>query len=98
MLQAISSNALCLFHKLQSLSENILDIPEDLAQQCICAMQVAFSSVSTALRLFASDLADGSFHIHHGVIEKKAGAPLNDPAAFQLRNHFAITTSVSSRA
>ncbi|CAK0784711.1 hypothetical protein CVIRNUC_007915 [Coccomyxa viridis] len=59
--------------------------------------EVAFSSVSTALRLFASDLADGSFHIHHGVIEKKAGAPPNDPAAFQLTDHFAIPTSVSSR-
>ena len=60
-------------------------------------VQVAFSSISTALRLYASDLAEGQFHIHHGVIEKKAGAPPNDPAAFQLKNHFAIPTAISSK-
>ena len=60
-------------------------------------MQVAFSSISTALRLYASDLVEGRFHIHHGVIEKKAGAPPNDPAAFQLKNHFAIPTAISSK-
>ena len=59
-------------------------------------MQVAFSSVSTALRLYASDLAEGCFHVHHGVIVKKAGAPPNDPAAFQLTDHFAIPTATSA--
>ncbi|CAL5223162.1 g5633 [Coccomyxa viridis] len=59
--------------------------------------KVAFSSISTALRLYTSDLAEGHFHIHHGVIVKKAGAPPNDPAAFQLMDHFAIPTSISSR-
>ena len=52
--------------------------------------------MSTALRLYASDLKAGKFHIHHGVIEKAASAPPNDPAAFQLRYHFAIPTAVPS--
>ena len=61
------------------------------------AVQVAFSSVSTALRLYALDLKEGHFHIHHGVIVKKAGAPPNDPAAFQVMDHFAVPTWSPSR-
>ena len=54
--------------------------------------QVAFSSISIALRCYASDMRQGTFHIHHGTVEKAKGSAPNDPSTFVLRDHFAIAT------
>ena len=61
-------------------------------------LQIAFSSVATALRFYASDLKTGRFHIHHGVIEKAKGSAPNDPGTFVLKDHFAIASQVEFRA
>ena len=55
-------------------------------------MQIAFSSVSTALRLYVADLERGNFNVHHGVIDKAAGSKPNEPGSFKLKNHIAVLT------
>lgn len=50
--------------------------------------QIAFSSVSITLRHYIADMASGVWHMHHGVIDKVPGAAPNDPAAFQLKDHY----------
>ena len=50
--------------------------------------QIAFSSVSISLRHYVADMASGVWHMHHGVIDKVPGAAPNDPAAFQLKDHY----------
>eukprot|EP00884_Botryococcus_braunii_P011226 jgi/Botrbrau1/20103/Bobra.0173s0007.1 len=67
--------------------ETVLMKPEDIPFD-----QIAFSSVSIALRYYLDDMASGRFHVHHGVIEKQPGSLPNDPSTFKLRNHFAIRT------
>lgn len=52
--------------------------------------QIAFSSVSITLRHYVADMASGMWHMHHGVIDKISGAAPNDPAAFQLKDHYQI--------
>lgn len=61
-------------------------------------MQVAFSSVSMALRFYVADMEAGRFHVHHGVIQKAKGSAPNDPGTFELRDHFAIATAVTSES
>lgn len=62
------------------------------------ALQLAFSSVSLALRLYLEDLeAGGSFRVHHGVIEKQEGSSPNDPASYRLRDHMALTLAPPGR-
>ena len=61
------------------------------AQRC-AALQLAFSSISTALRLYVEDLRRGEFSVHHGVIDKVAGSDPNDPDAFQLRDTISLRT------
>lgn len=56
--------------------------------------QIAFSSVSITLRYYLEDLASGHYNLHHGVIAKKPGSAPNDPAAFELREHFAVPTQL----
>jgi ADP-ribose/FAD diphosphatase len=52
--------------------------------------QIAFSSVSITLQHYLQDMASGQWHLHHGVIDKVPGAAPNDPASFQLRDHFSV--------
>eukprot|EP00775_Hariotina_reticulata_P005531 gene5531-5767_t len=52
--------------------------------------QLAFSSVSITLRHYLDDMATGVWHLHHGVIYKVPGSAPNDPAAFELRDHFSV--------
>uniref|UniRef100_A0A061S4N4 Nudix hydrolase n=1 Tax=Tetraselmis sp. GSL018 TaxID=582737 RepID=A0A061S4N4_9CHLO len=49
--------------------------------------ELAFSSVSIALRHYIEDLRDGRFRVHHAEIEKLPGSAPNDPHSFRLRNH-----------
>ncbi|EFN59419.1 hypothetical protein CHLNCDRAFT_18991, partial [Chlorella variabilis] len=59
--------------------------------------QLAFSSVSIALRSYLADQASGRFAVHHGVIQKRKGSGPNEPGSFQLVDHFALPTTVPSR-
>ena len=57
-----------------------------------CVFQMAFSSIAIALRCYAADRRGGTYHIHHGTIEKAKGSAPNDPSTFVLKDHFAIAT------
>lgn len=50
-------------------------------------LDLAFSAVATALRLFADDVDRGFFHYHHGTIVKRPGEA---PNAGTLVDHFAL--------
>jgi ADP-ribose/FAD diphosphatase len=63
---------------------------------CWLYAQVAFSSVSMALKFYVADLEAGRFHVHHGVVQKAKGSAPNDPSTYQLRDHFAIPTAVGA--
>ncbi|KAF8073126.1 NUDT23 [Scenedesmus sp. PABB004] len=52
--------------------------------------EIAFSSVAITLRQYVEDMASGSWHMHHGVIHKRPGSLPNDPATYELRDHFAV--------
>ena len=50
--------------------------------------QIAFSSISLALRAYIADMRNGRhWHSHHAVIDKRAGSPPNDPNSYVLRDH-----------
>ncbi|KAH7276496.1 hypothetical protein KP509_39G009400 [Ceratopteris richardii] len=49
--------------------------------------QIAFSSVAVALKYYVEDYKAGKFKVHHGVIDKQAGASPSDPSGFVVRNH-----------
>lgn len=54
---------------------------------CTC-LQIAFSSISLALRAYIADMRNGrQWHSHHAVIDKRAGSPPNDPNSYVLRDH-----------
>lgn len=55
--------------------------------------ELAFSSVSLALRLYVDDVAMGRFRFHHGVITKSPGAGPNEPGTFTLQHHMALATT-----
>lgn len=57
--------------------------------------QLAFSSVSIALRHYLEDLRQGHFHLHHGAILKAPGSGPNDAGSFSLQHHFAIPTTLA---
>ena len=59
------------------------------------ALQLAFSSVSIALRLYLEDMKSRRFRVHHGVIHKAPGAGPN-AAGFELREHHSITPAEAS--
>lgn len=61
-------------------------------------VQVAFSSISLALRFYVEDMRAGRRRLHHGVIEKAEGSLPNDPASYRLRDHMAMDISPSSLA
>ena len=50
--------------------------------------ELAFSSVSLALRFYLEDREAGTWTQHHGVIQKAVGAGPNDPGGFQLVDHY----------
>lgn len=53
-------------------------------------LDLAFSAVATALRLFTEDVEQhGFYHYHHGTILKHPGAA---PNAGMLVDHFALPT------
>lgn len=54
--------------------------------------ELAFSSISLALRLYSEDLETGVFRVHHGVITKTPGAGPNQPGTFALQEHIALAT------
>ena len=58
-------------------------------------MQIAFSSISLALKYYAEDMQRGHFRIHHGVVVKQPGSGPNEAGGFQLQDHFAVKTEVS---
>lgn len=53
------------------------DAPPGFADPLVCLL-IAYS---------LQDLEKGSFRIHHGVIDKRAGSPGNDPSTYVLRDH-----------
>ena len=55
-------------------------------------MQIAFSSVGTALRLYADDMKRDRFRIHHGVIDKAVGSKPNEVGTFRLKSHMSFMT------
>ncbi|WIA09455.1 hypothetical protein OEZ86_012036 [Tetradesmus obliquus] len=59
--------------------------------------QIAFSSISITLRHYLQDMASGQWHLHHGVIDKVPGAAPNDPASFQLKDHFSMPVTLSQQ-
>ncbi|KAK9839840.1 hypothetical protein WJX81_005356 [Elliptochloris bilobata] len=71
--------------------ETAMFLPDDIPFD-----QIAFTSIGVALRHFVADMRSGQYHIHHGVIAKVPGTQPNDPAGFQLVDHFAIATSVGT--
>lgn len=51
-------------------------------------MQIAFSSITLALRAYLEDMRNGRrWHTHHAVIDKKVGSPPNDPESYVLWDH-----------
>ena len=60
-------------------------------------VQLAFSSVSLALKFFSQDMAAGSWRQHHGTIAKRAGSGPNAAGSFELVDHFAVTTQPPAR-
>lgn len=52
--------------------------------------EIAFSSISLALKAFFQDLEGGTWHHHHAVIDKKRGSAPNDPGSFLLRDHLKL--------
>lgn len=65
--------------------ETALFLPDDIPFQ-----EIAFSSISIALRYYVDDMQKGRFHVHHGVIDKIPGSQPNDPKSFVLRDHFSL--------
>ncbi|GBF90822.1 nudix hydrolase, chloroplastic [Raphidocelis subcapitata] len=58
--------------------------------------ELAFSSVSVALRAYCDDAAagrEGSYH--HGVIRKQPGSAPNDPSSFELVDSFCVRSRES---
>jgi hypothetical protein len=43
------------------------------------------------------DMASGQWHLHHGVIDKVPGAAPNDPASFQLKDHFSVPVALGQQ-
>lgn len=60
--------------------------------------EIAFSSVSIALRAYCDDLAAARSSYHHGTIMKQAGSAPNDPLSFELVDHFSYTLSGAAHA
>ncbi|PSC68287.1 Nudix hydrolase chloroplastic [Micractinium conductrix] len=71
--------------------EAALFAPEDIPWG-----ELAFSSVSIALRSYVADLAAGTFSVHHGVIVKRPGSGPNEPGSFLLEGHYALPTTLPS--
>ncbi|KAK9821087.1 hypothetical protein WJX74_010726 [Apatococcus lobatus] len=59
--------------------------------------QLAFSSVAITLEHYLQDCKQGTFHIHHGVIDKRPASSPNDPTTFTLRDHVAIPTQMPAK-
>lgn len=55
-------------------------------------VQIAFSSISLALRYYLEDMKIGTYRVHHGVVAKQPGSGPNEAGAFQLQDHFAVQT------
>lgn len=49
--------------------------------------QIAFSSISVALKLYVEDFKMGTMKVHHGVIDKRPGASPSDPLGYTVKNH-----------
>ncbi|KAL4430953.1 hypothetical protein ABPG75_006209 [Micractinium tetrahymenae] len=58
--------------------------------------QLAFSSVSIALRSYIADLASGTFRVHHGAIQKRPGSGPNEAGSFTLEDHIQMPTTLPS--
>ena len=54
-------------------------------------MQIAFSSISIALKYYLEEMKTGLFNCHHGVIEKKEGSAPNDPNSYRLRDYIKLS-------
>lgn len=52
--------------------------------------QIAFSSISVALKLYVEDFKLGRIKVHHGVIDKRVGASPSDPSGYAVRDHIAV--------
>ena len=59
-----------------------------------CILQIAFSSVSIALQYYTEEAKNGSFKLHHGVIEKAEDALPNDPSSYRLRDHLELAAKL----
>lgn len=67
-----------------------VQVTSAIAPRCVLHAQIAFSSVSVTLRHFLQDMAAGTWHVHHGVIDRRPDAAPNDPAGYVLRDHFKL--------
>jgi 8-oxo-dGTP pyrophosphatase MutT (NUDIX family) len=52
---------------------------------------LAFSSVHIVLKRWCADKRRGQYSMYHGVIRKKLGADIRDPAAFDVHDSFKMT-------
>eukprot|EP01024_Parvocaulis_polyphysoides_P055391 TRINITY_DN5664_c0_g1_i2.p1 TRINITY_DN5664_c0_g1~~TRINITY_DN5664_c0_g1_i2.p1 ORF type:complete len:229 (-),score=15.31 TRINITY_DN5664_c0_g1_i2:23-607(-) len=52
--------------------------------------QLAFSSISVALRLYREDVSNQQMKFHHGVIKKSLGSSPNDPSTFVFLDHIQL--------
>ena len=57
---------------------------------------LAFSSVSTALRFFAADVEAGSFGYHSCVIDKTPGSSPSDPKSYRVIDAYRVPPSVAT--
>jgi len=71
----------------ESLESQLFD-PADIPFQ-----DIAFSSVSLALRYYLEDVEAKKWRVHHGVIEKKLGSAPNDPSTFQIKDLMSMEVS-----
>ena len=51
--------------------------------------QIAFSSITVALKLYIEDIKAMRSSMHYGVINKRPGSHPADPTAFELCDHIA---------
>lgn len=53
-------------------------------------VQLAFSAVTIALKLYVEDLERGDWRFHHGVVKKKEGSGPNEPGTFALKDYIGL--------
>jgi len=55
--------------------------------------QIAFSAIAVVLQHYIEDVKGGFYHVHHAVIDKKAGSSPSDPNGYEVQDHIKVPTA-----